>query len=93
MHPAMMLKGVQARFHHPATGAEVRPASVPNQISAYVMGALTAGLRPLELSEHPADASLVQRTRRAERYLGWPLLFLMNLAPQDDGPMSASRSP
>src|SRR6478609_2045220 len=26
MHPAMMLRGVQARFHDPETGLEVRPA-------------------------------------------------------------------
>jgi malonyl-CoA O-methyltransferase len=30
MHPAMMLRGVQARFHDPATGREVRPASQPH---------------------------------------------------------------
>src|SRR3954462_5905199 len=42
MHPAMMLRGVQARFHDPATGREVRPASVANQISDYVMAAARA---------------------------------------------------
>ncbi len=39
MHPAMMLRGVQARFWDPQTGREVRPASQPHQISDYVMQA------------------------------------------------------
>jgi ubiquinone/menaquinone biosynthesis C-methylase UbiE len=82
MHPALMLRGVQARFHDPSTGDEVRPESVPNQISDYVMGALAAGLRLQHLSEHPADEALVSRTPRAARYLGWPMLFLMKMAAQ-----------
>ena len=81
MHPAMMLKGVQARFHDPRTGARVFPQSVANQISDYVMGALAAGLRVRGLSEHSAGEDLVARAPRAEKYLGWPMLFLMVLAP------------
>jgi malonyl-CoA O-methyltransferase len=81
MHPALMLKGVQARFHDPSTGAEIRPASCPNQVSDYVMGALGAGLRLVDLSEHAVDGSLVRRSARAERYLGWPMLLMIKLAP------------
>lgn len=81
MHPAMMLKGVQARFRDPLTGEEVRPQSVANQISDYVMGALDAGLRVRELSEHAVGQDLVARAPRAEKYLGWPILFLMKLTP------------
>ena len=81
MHPAMMLKGVQARFQDPRTGQEVRPESVANQISDYVMGALRAGLRVRALSEHSAGADLIARAPRAEKYRDWPLLFLMELAP------------
>ena len=83
MHPAMMLKGVQARFRDPRTDEEVRPLSVANQISDYVMGALRAGLRVSELSEHSVGEELAARTPRAEKYLGWPLLFLMRLTPPD----------
>src|SRR5262249_35146305 len=61
MHPALMLKGVQARFHDPATGQEVRPASVPNQIADYVMGALGAGLRIAHMSEHAVDEEQAAR--------------------------------
>jgi len=82
MHPAMMLKGVQARFRDPRTGEEVRPQSIDNQISDYVMGALGAGLRIRRLSEFPAGQELVAKAPRAEKYLGWPMLFLMELTPQ-----------
>lgn len=79
MHPAMMLKGVQARFTDPKSGQEVRPQSVANRISDYVMGAISAGLRITELSEHDAGDELVARAPRAQKYLGWPMLFLMKL--------------
>jgi len=81
MHPAMMLKGVQARFHDPRTGARVFPESVANQISDYVMGALAASLRIARLSEHSVGEDLVARAPRAEKYLGWPMLFMMVLTP------------
>ena len=82
MHPAMMLKGVQARFTDPRTGQEVRPESVANQISDYVLAALQAELRILDMSEHQADENLVARAPRAAKYLGWPILFLMKLTTQ-----------
>jgi malonyl-CoA O-methyltransferase len=80
MHPALLLKGVAARFQDPTTGQEVRPKSYPNQISDYVLAAARAGLRFDELSEHAVDDALVARTTRAARYLGWPMLFLMALS-------------
>jgi ubiquinone/menaquinone biosynthesis C-methylase UbiE len=80
MHPAMILKGIQARFTDPATGDEVRPESSPYQISDYVMGALRGGLRLVEVSEHLVDEALVSQTERARKHLGWPLLLLMRLS-------------
>ena len=82
MHPAMMLRGVQARFHDPVSGREIRPASVPNQLSDYVMAAVRAGFVIDHLSEHAVDEALANHLERARRYLGWPLLFLMRLAPR-----------
>jgi ubiquinone/menaquinone biosynthesis C-methylase UbiE len=79
MHPAMMLRGVQARFIDPATGGRVMPESVPNQISDYVMGAAGAGLRIVHMSEHVADEALVKIAPRAEKHLGWPMLLMMVL--------------
>lgn len=77
MHPAMMLRGVQARFTDPASGERVMPASAANEISDYVMGAVRAGLSIEHLSEHRVDAELVAASPRAEKHSGWPLLFVM----------------
>jgi ubiquinone/menaquinone biosynthesis C-methylase UbiE len=82
MHPAMELKGVQARFQDTENGVEIRPVSFSHQISDYVMGALNAGLRFVELSEHSVDSGLVSQSQRAEKHLGWPLLLLMKLSPE-----------
>jgi ubiquinone/menaquinone biosynthesis C-methylase UbiE len=79
MHPAMMLRGVQARFREPDTGREIRPASESHQISDYVLAATRAGFVLDHLSEHAVDESLAGRIERAQRYVGWPMLFLMRL--------------
>lgn len=79
MHPAMMLRGVQARFREPGTGREIRPASQPHQISDYVLAATRAGFTLDHLSEHAVDEALAARIERARRYVGWPMLFVMRL--------------
>jgi ubiquinone/menaquinone biosynthesis C-methylase UbiE len=81
MHPAMMLRGIQARFHDPRTGRDTRPASVPNQISDYVTAYTRAGLTLDEMSEHVVDDALVARAPRAGKYLGWPMLLMIRLRP------------
>ena len=81
MHPAMMLRGVQARFTDPTTGRETRPASCPHQVSDYVMAAGRAGLRIDRLGEYAADEALAERCPRGRKYLGWLLLFVMRLTP------------
>jgi len=81
MHPAMMLRGVQARFTDPVSGREVRPASCAHRLSDYVMAAVRTGFILEHLSEQAVDESLSNRLERARRYLGWPMLFLMRLIP------------
>lgn len=81
MHPAMMLRGIQARFTDPATGRETRPASCTHQLSDYVMAAVRAGLRIDHLSEHAVDETLAARSPRAGKYLHWPMLLMMGLRP------------
>jgi len=76
MHPAMMLREVQAQFHDPATGATVRPRSAPNQLSDYVNAATAAGLRIDHMSEHAVDAGVAREFPRAMKYLGWPMLLV-----------------
>jgi malonyl-CoA O-methyltransferase len=77
MHPAMSLRGVQARFIEPGSGRRIGPASYEHQLSDYLMAALHAGLVLEHVSEHAADAELVARSPRAEKYLGWPMLLLI----------------
>jgi ubiquinone/menaquinone biosynthesis C-methylase UbiE len=81
MHPAMSLKGVQARFIEPASGRRISPASHAHQTCDYLMAAVQAGLSLEHMSEHAADAALVARSPRATKYLGWPMLLLLKLAP------------
>ena len=85
MHPAMMLRGVQARFHDAASGREIRPASCPHQVCDYIMAAARAGFEFDHLSEHAVDESLANRVERARRYLGWPMLLMMRLSPGREG--------
>lgn len=79
MHPAMILRGVTAHFHDPATSRDVRPESAGNQISDFVMAAVRAGLEIEDLLERAVDEELAAASPRAVKHLGWPLLFLMVL--------------
>ena len=79
MHPALMLRGVQARFVDPETGREVRPESRPNTISDYVLAAARSGARIVDASEHAMDADTAARCPRGTKYLGWPMLFCLVL--------------
>lgn len=84
MHPAMSLRGVQARFIEAATGRRISPASHAHQLSDYLMAALHAGLKLEHVSEHAADAALAERSPRAARYVDWPMLLLMKLVHPGD---------
>lgn len=81
MHPAMMLRGITARFTDPATGRETRPRSYPHQLCDFVMAAVRAGLGIEHFSEHAVDDALAERIERARKYLGWPLLAVLKLRP------------
>jgi 2-polyprenyl-3-methyl-5-hydroxy-6-metoxy-1,4-benzoquinol methylase len=82
VHPAMMLRGVQARFRDPDNGSEIRPKSYPHEMSDYVMAATRAGFVFDHLSEHSVGEELANRIDRARKYVGWPMLLLMRLSPQ-----------
>ena len=85
MHPAMSLKGVQARFIEPGSGHRISPASHVHQMSDYLMAATQAGLRLQHVSEYAVDAALAARSPRAAKYLGWPMLLLMKLVTDGCG--------
>ena len=82
MHPAMELKGVQARFQDVQSGLEVRPASFSHQISNCVMGALNGGLHSVQRGWRPQNVPKAPPSNRAEKHLGWPLLLVMKLSPR-----------
>lgn len=86
MHPAMMLRGVQARFTDPDSGRKVMPESVANEIADYVLAAVRAGLAIERMSEHRIDDRLAERSARLERYAGWPMLLLLGLGRPRSGP-------
>lgn len=81
MHPAMLLRGVSARFTDPQTGIKTYPHSHRQQIAQYVMAATHARLAFDHMSEHPVDAELLSRSASASRYADWPMLLLMRLRP------------
>jgi ubiquinone/menaquinone biosynthesis C-methylase UbiE len=81
VHPAMMLRGVQARFRDD-NGSEIRPQSYPHAMSDYVMAATKAGFVFDHISEHSVGEELASRFERARKYIGWPMLLLMRLSPQ-----------
>ncbi len=79
MHPAMFLRGAWARFTDPQSGERVAPGSVPHSLGAFVMAAVRAGFRPEEVTELAPDAELAARCPRAAKYVGWPMLVVLEL--------------
>jgi len=80
MHPAMFLRGSQARFTDPDSGALVQPGSIAHPISAFVMAAVRAGLRLEDFGEYAADEEFAARHPRAGKYVGWPMLVVIALS-------------
>jgi ubiquinone/menaquinone biosynthesis C-methylase UbiE len=79
MHPAMFLKGVQARFTDPASGEKVQPGSVAHSIGDFVMAAVRAGFALEGVDERAPDADFAARLPRAEKYVDWPMLVVLRL--------------
>jgi malonyl-CoA O-methyltransferase len=79
MHPAMFLRGAYARFTDPATGEKVSPGSLPHSLGDFVMAALGAGLAFDAITERAPDAAFAERLPRAEKYVGWPMLVVLEL--------------
>jgi ubiquinone/menaquinone biosynthesis C-methylase UbiE len=80
MHPAMFLRGSQARFTDPTTGDLVQPGSIAHSIGDFVMAALRAELRLTGIEEACPDAEFAGKYSRAEKYVGWPMLVVLQLA-------------
>jgi malonyl-CoA O-methyltransferase len=82
MHPAMFVRGAQARFTDPETAEVVRPGSVDHRMGDVVAAAERAGFTVEGLDEFVADPALASRYPRAEKYLGCPMLVVVRLAPR-----------
>jgi malonyl-CoA O-methyltransferase len=80
MHPALFLRGSQARFTDPDTGEIIQPGSVPHSISDFVMASLRAGFRLTNVTEHAPISEFADRYPRAAKYIDWPMLVVMSLA-------------
>jgi malonyl-CoA O-methyltransferase len=81
MHPAMLLRGSQARFTDPESGRVVQPGSLPHQLGDFIMAAVRAGFRIDHIGEHAPDEAFAARYPRAEKYIGWPMLVVLGLTP------------
>ena len=79
MHPAMFLKGVQARFTDPESGEKVQPGSFAHSIGEFVMAAVRAGFALDGVEERAPDADFAARLPRAEKYVDWPMLVVLKL--------------
>lgn len=79
MHPAMFLRGSQARFTDPDSGEIVMPGSYSHSLGAIVMAPLKAGFRLDGIDEVAPDAAFAARYPRAEKYVDWPMLVVMRL--------------
>lgn len=79
MHPAMFLRGTQARFTDPASGEVVSPGSVAHSVGAFVMAAVRAGFGLAGVDELAPDEALAARVPRAAKYVGWPMLVVLSL--------------
>jgi len=79
MHPAMFLRGSQARFTDRASGQVVQPGSVKHQLSDFVMAAVRAGFHLENMAEYAPDAAFASRYPRAEKYIAWPMLVILKL--------------
>ena len=77
MHPAMFLRGSQARFTDPSSGEIVHPGSLPHQLGDFVMAALRAGFTLDTIDEHAPGTAFAARFPRAEKYIGWPMILVL----------------
>jgi ubiquinone/menaquinone biosynthesis C-methylase UbiE len=79
VHPAMFLRGSQARFTDPTSGQVVQPGSMKHQLSDFVMAAVRAGFHLENMGEYAADSAFASRYPRAGKYIGWPMLVVLTL--------------
>jgi ubiquinone/menaquinone biosynthesis C-methylase UbiE len=80
MHPAMFLRGAQARFTDPASSEVIQPGSIAHSLGAFVMAAVNTGLELSDIKELAPDADFAARFPRAAKYVDWPMLVVLSLS-------------
>ena len=79
VHPAMFERGSQARFTDPSTGEIVQPGSLAHGIEDFVRAAEAAGFAVEKIGEFAPDAAFAERFPRAQKYVDWPMLVVLQL--------------
>ena len=76
MHPAMFLRGTQARFTDPASGEIVSPGSLAHSVSAFVMAAVRAGVFDFGFGGVFAGCRFMSSFYGRRSIWGWPMLVV-----------------
>lgn len=79
MHPAMFLRGSQARFTDPVSSEVVEPGSVHHKLGEIVVAALAAGFVVDDIHEYAPDLGFAVQFPRAAKYVDWPILVMLEL--------------
>lgn len=79
MHPAMFLRESRARFTDPSSNETFEPGSRSYRLGEVILAALAARLVVRAIDERAPDATFAQRFPRAEKYLGWPMVLILEV--------------
>lgn len=74
-HPAMVEAGIESNFER--SGVEYRLGALRHTVDDYLNAAVEAGFRRVNAREFQGDAQLVQDVPWAVKYLGRPLLLVV----------------
>jgi len=80
MHPAMFLKGTQARFVDERNDELVVIENHRYSASELVMAIRESGLELVDMRERACTKELASRIPRATKYVGWPMLLFFGVA-------------
>ncbi|MGH1341684.1 MAG: class I SAM-dependent methyltransferase [Nannocystales bacterium] len=76
-HPEMLRRGYHARFREAPGGPKFQMQGEAHTISDYVMAATQAGFAITHASEHTMTSTLAESSRSAKKWIGLPLLFVL----------------
>lgn len=80
-HPYLAIHGSRARFIDRETGRRIQPESVDHDFSHYISALIQADFDVESICEHRVDEELAEKSPRAKKYLGMPLLLMLKLRP------------